>query len=70
MSELIIYEYQQNALFNNFLDCQKGRYPEANPVYFDNAYSPFFSWKEYQSTFEQACDEYINDILLEMYLSY
>ena len=68
-AEAIVYEYQDNALFNNFLTCQQSKRPEADPSNFGNAYSPFFSWQEYQTAFQQDCDGYINDVLLEMYLS-
>ena len=69
-AEIIIYEYQQNALFNNYLSCQHESFSEANPGNFGDAYSPFFSWQEYQISFEEICGDYINDVLLEMYLSY
>ena len=69
-AEIIIYEYQQNILYNTFLFCQRESFDESNPANFDDAFSPFFSWQEYQVSFEQVCGDHINDVLLEMYLSY
>ena len=68
-AEAIIYEYQENALYNEYLMCQAINFNQANPALFGSAWSPFFSWQEYQSTFQEICGNYINDVLLEMYLS-
>ena len=68
-AEIIVEEYMNNVLYNDYLSCQSWTYSESNPAFFGDAWSPFFSWEEYQGIFQNTCGDTMNQVLLEMYLT-
>ena len=68
--QAFVYEYMTSPLYNNYLDCQEDiHYASADPANHDNAWSTYMGWEEFRTEFLANCEEFTNDLLLELYLT-